>query len=203
MPGGTPGRPCQWRRSPSPRFKERRHTDLTSRFYRAALATSSKEAAMPARKFQRIVPKLILSGCAVVFGACIFIEHAQAQLSVPTGPIPTPPTQSPTLNPSNPGTVPQPSYQPITPTAPSIVPSTPSAVPSREVTSPANEEPSIESTTARSGQMSGTTRSVHHHRGRSTLVTYSCGYLGCVRTYPWAFPCQYYSRYCYWASAGW
>ena len=24
-----------------------------------------------------------------------------------------------------------------------------------------------------------------------------CGYLGCVRTYPWAFPCQYYSRYCY------
>ena len=23
-----------------------------------------------------------------------------------------------------------------------------------------------------------------------------CGYLGCVRTYPWAFPCQYYSRYC-------
>jgi hypothetical protein len=28
-------------------------------------------------------------------------------------------------------------------------------------------------------------------------VTYSCSYLGCVRTYPWAFPCQYYSRYCY------
>jgi hypothetical protein len=24
-----------------------------------------------------------------------------------------------------------------------------------------------------------------------------CGYLGCVRTYPWAFPCQYYSSYCY------
>jgi hypothetical protein len=24
-----------------------------------------------------------------------------------------------------------------------------------------------------------------------------CGYLGCVRTYPWAFRCQYYSSYCY------
>ncbi len=24
-----------------------------------------------------------------------------------------------------------------------------------------------------------------------------CGYLGCVRTYPWAYPCQYYSSYCY------
>ncbi|HEX8808578.1 MAG TPA: hypothetical protein VF760_06250 [Xanthobacteraceae bacterium] len=32
-----------------------------------------------------------------------------------------------------------------------------------------------------------------------------CGYLGCVRTYPWAFPCQYYSLYCpypYWPN-GW
>jgi hypothetical protein len=24
-----------------------------------------------------------------------------------------------------------------------------------------------------------------------------CGYLSCVRTYRWAFPCQYYSSYCY------
>jgi hypothetical protein len=24
-----------------------------------------------------------------------------------------------------------------------------------------------------------------------------CGYLGCVRTYPWTFPCQYYGSYCY------
>jgi hypothetical protein len=28
-------------------------------------------------------------------------------------------------------------------------------------------------------------------------VTYSCSHLGCVRTYAWAFPCQYYSRYCW------
>jgi hypothetical protein len=52
--------------------------------------------------------QLLLSGCSVMFGVCVLIEHAQAQQpSVPTGPIPTPPTQSPTLNPSNPGTVPQ------------------------------------------------------------------------------------------------
>jgi hypothetical protein len=25
----------------------------------------------------------------------------------------------------------------------------------------------------------------------------ACGYLGGVRTYPWAFPCQYYSSHCY------
>jgi hypothetical protein len=30
--------------------------------------------------------------------------------------------------------------------------------------------------------------------GKGPIV---CGYLGCVRTYPWAFPCQYYSSYCY------
>jgi hypothetical protein len=40
-------------------------------------------------------------------------------------------------------------------------------------------------------------------------VTYGCSHLGCVRTYAWAFPCQYYSRYCvapvpvYAASARW
>jgi hypothetical protein len=124
---------------------------------------------MPARRFERIALDLMLGGCAVMFGACVLIEHAQAQPGYVPPPTPLPP---PILNPSNPGTVPQPSYQPITPTTPSTAPSTPSAVPSREVRSPATEE--APSTTA-----------------------YSCGYLGCVRTYSWAFPCQYYSRYCY------
>ena len=86
----------------------------------------------------------------------------------------------------------------ITPsTPPSITPSTPSTVPRGEVTSPTvprgevtspvNEEPP--STTARP-ERGAKTRSVHHHRGRSTPVTYRCGHLGCVRTYAWAFPCQ-------------
>jgi hypothetical protein len=143
---------------------------------------SKKEAAMPARRFQQIARALLL---VVPLGTCVLIEHAQAQQpSVPTGPIPTPPTQSPTLNPSNPGTVPQPPYAPITPSTPSATPSTPSTVPSVEVTPPANEQPSIESTTARSAQTSGTkTRSVHHHRGRVAGITwpYYCGASPCVR----------------------
>jgi hypothetical protein len=69
---------------------------------------------MPARRFERIVlAQLLLSGCAVMFGACVF---AQAQPGYVPPPTPLPP---PVLNPSNPGTVPQPSYQPITPSTPS------------------------------------------------------------------------------------
>jgi hypothetical protein len=130
---------------------------------------------MPARRFERIALDLMLGGCAVMFGACVLIEHAQAQPGYVPPPTPLPP---PILNPSNPGTVPQPSYQPITPTTPSTAPSTPSAVPSREVRSPATEE--APSTTARSERTSvATTRSVHRrHRGRSTVAIYSCGYLG-------------------------
>src|SRR6516225_8834692 len=148
-------------------------------------------------RFERIALVQMLAGGCAVFG---LIEHAQAQPGYVVRPTPLPP---PVFNPSNPGTVPQPSYRPITPSTPSTTPSIPSDVPSDEVTSPtvpnaeatppANEE--APSTTTRSERR---TRSVHHyHRGRSTPETYSCGYLGCVRTYAWAFPCQYYSRYCY------
>ena len=137
---------------------------------------------MPTRRFKQIaLAQLLLSGCAVMFGVCVLIEHAQAQPGYVPPPTPLPP---PVLNPSNPGTVPQPSYQPITPSTPSTAPSTPSAVPSREVTSPANEEPSIEGTTARSAQTEGTqARSVHHHRGRVAGITwpYYCGSSPCVR----------------------
>ena len=151
------------------------------------------------RRFERItLAQILVAGCAVAFSACVLIELAQAQPGYVPPPPPLPP---PTLNPSNPGTVPQPSYRPITPSTPSTTPSTPSTVPSVEVTPPANEE--HPSTTAQSEQ-EATTRMVHrrHHRGRYIVVgpslgSYSCGYLGCVRLYPWAFPCQYYSAYCY------
>jgi hypothetical protein len=143
---------------------------------------------MPMRGFDRkALVQLLVSGYAVVFG---LIEHAQAQPVNP--PHPPPP---PVVNPSSPNTVPQPSYTPLTP-------STPSTVPSSEVTPPSNEEPS--STTALSeGTSVAKTRSAHHRRGRSigagpTLGSYYCGYYGwCVRIYPWAFPCQYYSSNCY------
>jgi hypothetical protein len=101
---------------------------------RARRKIGSKEAAMPTRRFKRIaLAQLLLSGCAVMFGVCVLIEHAQAQPGYVPPPTPLPP---PVLNPSNPGTVPQPSYRPITPTIPSTTPSTPSTVPSSEVTSP-------------------------------------------------------------------
>src|SRR5215468_10737352 len=100
---------------------------------------------MPTRRVERIVRAQLL--CAVVFTACGLIEHAQAQPGYVPPPTPLPP---PVLNPSNPGTVPQPSYRPITPT-------TPSTVPSVDVTPPA----------ARSEQSSEmrTVHHYHHHRG--------------------------------------
>ena len=149
---------------------------------------------MLARRFERIALELMLSGCAVMFGACVLIEHAQAQPGYVPPPTPLPP---PVLNPSNPGTVPQPPYTPITPTTPSAAPSTPSTVPSGEVRSRVNEEPS--STTARSeGTSVAKTRSVnHHHRGRyismgPTLGSFYCPYGWCVRISP---PHAYYRPY--------
>ena len=96
---------------------------------------------MPTRRFERIA--LV----AVVFG--VLIDHAQAQPGfVPRVPPPPPPV----FNPSPPNTtVPQPSYQPISPT-------TPSTVPVPDDTSPVNE--GLPRTAARTHE-----RTVHH-RGR-------------------------------------
>jgi len=86
---------------------------------------------MPTRRFGRIaLAQMLVAGFAVAFGACVLIEHARAQPGYVPPPTPLPP---PVFNPSNPGTVPQPSYRPITP-------STPSTVPSVELTPAANEE---------------------------------------------------------------
>jgi hypothetical protein len=147
---------------------------------------------MPTTRFERKAPaQLLVAGCAIVFGACVLSEHAQAQPYVVPPPAKLPP---PVLNPSNPGTVPQPSYTPATPTTPSTVPSSsaPSTVPSVERTSPANEEsPSTAAQSEREASVAKT-RAVHHHRrGRSivepTLGSYYCGYSPCVRIRPWAF----------------
>ena len=127
---------------------------------------------MPTRRFERIALALLF-----VIG-CGLIEHAQAQPGYVPPPTPPPP---PVFNPSNPGTVPQPSYRPSTPSTPSIAPSTPSTVPSVEATPRANEE--HPSTTAQSEQ-EATTRTVHrHHRGHYAGLTwpYYCGSSPCVR----------------------
>jgi len=152
---------------------------------------------MPTRRFERLrLALLLVVGCVVV-GDCIPIEHARAQQQSASPP--PPPTQSPVVNPSNPNTVQQPSYTPLKPSTPST-PSSGELTPGLEDTPSANTRSERTSVAKRHSMH-------HHHRGRATLVTYSCGYLGCVRTYPWAFPCQYYSRYCqpygYMASAVW
>jgi hypothetical protein len=146
---------------------------------------------MPVDRFERMsLAELLMAGCAVIFGACVLIEHAQAQPVNP--PISLPP---PTFNPSSPYTVPQPRYAPISPTAPS-------AGPGYVVTSPVNERLPRQAAYSHRRTSVAKTRSVHYHRSIAAgyaLEAYpvACGYLGCVRTYPWAFPCQYYSSYCF------
>jgi hypothetical protein len=135
---------------------------------------------MPARRFERIALELMLSGCAVMFGACVLLERAQAQPGYVPPPTPLPP---PVLNPSNPGTVPQPPYTPVTPSTPGATPSTPSTVPSGEVRSPVSEE--APNTTPRPEReiSSAKARPVHRHRGRFAGITwpYYCGASPCVR----------------------
>src|SRR5690348_3616311 len=166
--------------------------------------------AMRTRRLARIAwTYALVAGCAAMFGACVLTGYAQAQQSsAPAasapGPAPAPPTQSPTVNPSNPGTAQQPSYKSLSPSAPSTTPaspnttsSTPSTVPNTAATSPANEEPSTE-TTAQSERHRAKPHPVHRYRRHPAVATYSCSHLGCVRSYAWAFPCQYYSRSCWW-----
>src|SRR5262249_30566688 len=92
------------------------------------------------------------------------------------------------LNPSSPYTLPQPRYQPITPTTPSTTPYPSSTVPSSEVTRLTTEE--FPSTTPRSQREASVakTRSVHHHQGHSAPVSYRCGWFHCVPTYACGFP---------------
>jgi hypothetical protein len=131
----------------------------------------AKETAMPTRRFERItLAQLLLSGCAVVFGACVLIEQARAQYVPPPTPLPPP-----VFNPSSPYTVPQPSYRPI-------APATPSAAPGYVVTSPpVSGRPTR--TVARSHRRTSVakTRSAHHP-ARSVIVrpgpeSYSSYYL--------------------------
>ena len=121
---------------------------------------------MPMRRFKRIaLAQLLGVGCAVVFGACLLIEHAQAQF-VPPAPPPAPPPPAPVFNPSPSNTtVPQPNYKPISP-------STPSAVPEDEATSPGNED--LPRTAARTHRRTTVAKTVHHrgpyYQGRSIVA---------------------------------
>jgi hypothetical protein len=71
---------------------------------------------MPTRRFERtMLARLLVSGCAM--GAYVTVAHAQAQYIPPPTPLPPP-----VFNPSNPYTVPQAPYQPISPSKPSAAP---------------------------------------------------------------------------------
>lgn len=152
---------------------------------------------MPTRRFKRLALAHLLGiGCAVVLGGSVLIELAQAQF-VP------PPPPAPVFNPPSPNrTVPQPSYTPVTPATPSVVPGNETTAPP---TPPAEE--TQRSTKPRESEQTpaARTRPIHHRYYRSRAVApvvyrcgpYGWGFSGCVRTYTWAFPCQYYSAYCY------
>jgi hypothetical protein len=129
---------------------------------------------MPRRRFKWIaLAQLLVGAGAAMLSACAIFEHAQAQPGYVPPPTPLPP---PVLNPSSPYTVPQPRYQPSTPT-------TPSTVPSGEVTSPVSEEAPNPTARPEREASAPKTRSVHHHRGRFAGITwpYYCGSSPCVR----------------------
>jgi hypothetical protein len=162
---------------------------------------------MPTRRIKRLaLTQLLRVGCAVALGASAPIELARAQQQFVPPPPPAPPPPPPVVNPPSPNrTVPQPSYTPVAPATPSAVPgndvtvpTTPAATPPTKETQPStNPEESAETPAAK-------TRIArrHYYRGRrAEPVVYRCGpygwgFFGCVRTYTWAFPCQYYSAYC-------
>jgi hypothetical protein len=119
----------------------------------------SKETTMPTRRFERMTrDHILVGGCAIVFGACVLIENAQAQYVPPPTPLPPP-----VFNPSSPYTVPQPKYTPITPTTPSA------AAPGYVVSSPVSGR--LPHTTARSHRQTSVakTRAVHHRAGSAVV----------------------------------
>jgi hypothetical protein len=161
---------------------------------------------MPTTRIKRLaLTQFLRVGCAVALVASAPIELAQAQQQfVPPPPPPPPP---PVVNPPSPNrTVPQPSYTPVAPATPGAVPgndvtvpTTPAATPPTKETQPSakpkeSEEPPPEKTHF--------ARHRYYKGRRAAPVVYRCGpygwgFFGCARTYTWAFPCQYYSAYCY------
>jgi hypothetical protein len=146
---------------------------------------------MPTRVKRIALTQLLVGGCAVMFGACLSVQQAQAQFIPP----PAPPPPPPVFNPSPPNTtVPQPSYTPLSPSTPSTVPETSgpeSTVPGPEVTSPVNENPPSATAQSKRGT-SVAKRSIHnHHRGRFAGATLGypryCGDSPCVHIRPSRF----------------
>jgi len=120
---------------------------------------------MPTRRSTRTaLAQLLVGGCVAVFGACVVIEHAQAQQFVPPPPPPAPPPPAPVFNPPSPNrTVPQPAYTPVSP-------STPSAAPGINAPSPVTENPPRSATRSHERTAAAKRRAVHHRGHRSIVV---------------------------------
>ena len=119
---------------------------------------------MCATRFERsAVAKFFVAGWAAFCGACVAIEHAQAQAPLPWI-ITVPPPPPPVFNPSYPYTVPQPSYKPLSP-----------AIPSTLLGSGANSRmdgslPSAVTHSRRRVAKARQVRTLHHHRSGSIVV---------------------------------
>ena len=118
---------------------------------------------MPTGRFQPIVRALLLVAGCVLFGADVWIEHAQAQQFAPPPPPQLPPPQAPVFNPSSPYTVPQPSYRPL-------ASATPGAVSGYVVPSPVDGRLPRTAAHAHRRTSVAETRPVHH-RGRNIVVS--------------------------------
>jgi hypothetical protein len=140
---------------------------------------------MPTRRYERItLAKYLLSGCAIVFAACVLIEHARAQYVPPPTPLPPP-----VFNPSSPYTVPQPAYTPS-------APATSGAAPGYVVTLPVSRHPGVHlpRAAARSHPQTSETRAVHYRGHRSHPVV--------VRPTPMSYS-YYYSPFGYDYGCAW
>ena len=119
---------------------------------------------MPTVRNKRIaLAQLFVVGCAVVFGAAVPAEHAQAQAQqfVPPPPPPVPAPPPPVFNPPSPNRiVPQPSYTPVSP-------ATPSAAPGYDITSPVDGR--LPPPATRSHERTTAAKTVRH-RGRSVVA---------------------------------
>ena len=131
--------------------------------------------------FVRIaLARLLVGTCAFAFSAGILIEQAQAQSTYIPPPTPLPP---PVFNPSNPYTLPQPSYTPI-------APATRSTVPDYQVTLPVGE-PSAR-TAVRSHRQTATAETrVVHHRSRAVVRAAPAAYSYYYAPFDYGYGCAW------------
>src|SRR5262249_391981 len=131
--------------------------------------------------FVRItLARLLVGTCAVALSACVLIEQARAQSTYIPAPTPLPP---PVFNPSNPSTVAQPPYRPISP-------ATRSTVPGYQVTVPVRE-PSARTATRSHRQTATEKTRVVHHRSRAVVRAEPAAYSYYYAPFGYGYGCAW------------